>query len=282
MKRLLRDKTTVLGLLVLIFISIMCFLFPMFSSQSWDTMDFNFEAAPPSFEHWFGVDEMGRDLFSRVLYGGRISLTVGIVTTLVSGIFGVTLGACAGYFGGIVDTVIMRLVDLLYSLPSYFIILLVMVFFDIKSIYALFFVLGLFQWLGMARMVRGQILSLKERDYIVAVQSCGATNSRILFHHLVPNSIGVIVVYATLTVPGIMLQEAFLSFIGIGFQATGTDGISKPVASWGALISEGAKSLETAPWLLWFPAVAFSVTLLAINFVGDGLRDILDPSLKTR
>ena len=205
---------------------------------------------------------------------------VGMIATTVSVFIGVTYGASAGFFGGTLDAWMMRFVDLLYSLPYYFIIVVIMVFFSVSSIYFLFVILALFQWLGMARIVRGQVLSLKEREFVVALHACGANNSRIILKHLIPNCMGVIAVYATLTVPGIMLQEAFLSFIGITFQAVGSDGVSKPVASWGSLISEGARSFESAWWMLFFPSLFFSMTLLAINFLGDGLRDAFDPKMK--
>lgn len=278
--RLRKNRIAMASLFFLMAVAMLCFGSPWFATHEWDALDFTFEALPPSKEHWFGVDEMGRDLFARVLYGGRVSLAVGLITTAVSTIVGVSFGAIAGYFGGWFDTLMMRFVDLMYSLPSYFLILLVMVFFNVESIYVLFLVLALFQWLGMARIVRAQVLSLREREFVVAVRSCGASHARVIFRHLIPNTLGVVAVYATMTVPGVMLQEAFLSFIGISFQAMGTDGVLKPVASWGSLISEGARVFETAPWLLAFPAAFFSLTLLAINFVGDGLRDALDPNMK--
>ncbi|MCA2961906.1 MAG: ABC transporter permease [Silvanigrellales bacterium] len=280
LERLLRNRIAMVSLAFLVVVGGLCFGAPLFSSYAWDALDFTFEALPPSREHWFGVDEMGRDLFARVLYGGRVSLSVGLITTAVSTLVGVSFGAIAGYFGGWFDALMMRFVDLMYALPSYFLILLVMVFFEVESIYVLFLVLALFQWLGMARIVRAQVLSLREREYVVAVRSCGAGHARVIFRHLIPNTLGVVAVYATMTVPGVMLQEAFLSFIGISFQAMGSDGVMKPVASWGSLVSEGAKVFETAPWLLAFPAAFFSLTLLAINFVGDGLRDALDPNMK--
>lgn len=280
LRRLLRNKIAVASLAFLACVAALCFGSDLFARFAWDAVDFVAEPLPPSAQHWFGVDELGRDLFARVLYGGRVSLLVGIIATSVSVVIGVAYGAIAGYFGGALDAWMMRLVDLLYSLPYYFIIVIIMVFFSISSIYFLFVILALFQWLGMARIVRGQVLSLKEREFVVAMRACGAGDARIIFRHLIPNCLGVIAVYATLTVPGIMLQEAFLSFIGISFQAVGSDGIPKPVASWGSLIAEGARGIEHAWWLLAFPAAFFSLTLLAINFVGDGMRDAFDPKMR--
>lgn len=280
LRRLRKNTLACVSLAFLCVVTVACFTGDLFSRYAWDAVEFVGEATPPDFEHWFGVDDLGRDLFARVLFGGRVSLSVGLIATLVSSLIGVSYGAIAGYFGGAADRWMMRVVDLLYALPYYFIIVVIMVFFSISNIAFLFVILALFQWLGMARIVRGQVLSLKEREFVMALRSCGASHMRIVFAHLIPNCLGVIVVYATMTVPGVMLQEAFLSFIGITFQASGSDGIAKPVASWGSLISEGARVFETQPWLLFFPSLFFSLTLLAINFLGDGLRDALDPNMK--
>jgi oligopeptide transport system permease protein len=279
-RRLKKNRMALAAMIYLAAIVILCFTAQWIIPFSWDEVNFVTEAEAPSNIHWFGTDELGRDLLARVLYGGRVSLSVGFVTALISMVIGVSYGAIAGYVGGARDRWMMRVVDVLYALPSYFILLLVMVFFSINSIYLLFLFLAAFQWLGMARIVRGQILSLKERDFVTALRSCGASPARIVFLHLIPNCLGVICVYATLTVPGIILQEAFLSFIGISFEVRGSDGVMKPIASWGTLISEGAKVVDTAPWLLLYPALFFSLTLLAINFLGDGLRDAFDPNMK--
>ena len=264
----------------LVLMGLTCAIVPELLTGKWDVLDFTFEARPPSNEHWFGVDEMGRDIFSRVLFGGRISLMVGIVTAITSTFIGVAFGSVAGYFGGAVDKAIVALIDLMYSVPSYFIILLVMVFFNVENIVVVFIVLALFQWLGMARIVRGQVLSLREREFVVATVACGASKTRVILKHLIPNCYGIIAVYATMTVPGVILQEAFLSFIGLSFQAKGSDGVFKPVASWGTLVSEGVRVFETSPWVLFFPALALSACLLALNFFGDGLRDRLDPNYR--
>ncbi len=225
-------------------------------------------ATPPAWAHWFGTDELGRDTFARVMYGGRISMLVGLVATFVSILIGVTWGAIAGYAGGRTDDVMMRVVDVLYSLPYIFLVILLLVFFS-RSLWMLFAALGLVQWLTMARIVRGQVLSLKTMTFVEAARALGASDATILFRHIVPNTLGPVIVYTTLTVPAVILQEAFLSFLGLGVQP--------PDASWGTLVSDGSRVLALFPWLVIFPGLAMSLTLLAFNFLGDGLRDALDP-----
>lgn len=225
-------------------------------------------ATPPSPAHWFGTDELGRDTFARVAFGGRISMLVGIVGTLVSLVIGVTWGAIAGYVGGKLDEFMMRVVDVLYSLPYIFLVILLLVFFS-KSLLMLFVALGLVQWLTMARIVRGQVLSLRTQTFVEAARAIGAGTPAILFRHIVPNTLGPVIVFTTLTVPAVILQEAFLSFLGLGVQP--------PDASWGTLVSDGSRVLALFPWLVIFPGLAMSLTLLAFNFLGDGLRDALDP-----
>ncbi|HEY3217443.1 MAG TPA: ABC transporter permease [Candidatus Eisenbacteria bacterium] len=230
--------------------------------------DLKLGATPPSPPHWFGTDELGRDTFARVLYGGRISLLVGLVGTLVSLLIGVTYGAVSGYRGGKLDEFMMRVVDILYSLPYIFLVILLLVFFS-KSLLMLFVALGLVQWLTMARIVRGQVLSLRQQNFVEAARALGASDRAIIFRHIVPNTLGPVIVYTTLTVPAVILQEAFLSFLGLGVQP--------PDASWGTLVSDGARVLALFPWLVIFPGLALSLTLFCFNFLGDGLRDALDP-----
>jgi oligopeptide transport system permease protein len=225
-------------------------------------------ATPPSWAHAFGTDDLGRDLFARVLHGGRISMLVGLVGTLVSLVVGVTWGAIAGYAGGLVDELMMRVVDVLYSLPYLFLVILLLVFFE-RSLVMLFVALGLVQWLTMARIVRGQVLSLRQQAFVEAARALGAHDGAIIFRHLVPNTLGPVIVYATLTVPAVVLQEAFLSFLGLGVQP--------PAASWGTLVADGSRVLAIFPWLVIFPGAALSLTLMSFNFLGDGLRDALDP-----
>ncbi len=225
-------------------------------------------ATTPSAAHWFGTDELGRDMLARVVYGGRISLLVGVVGTLVSLVIGVSYGAIAGYAGGRTDEFMMRVVDILYSLPYIFLVILLLVLFS-KTLLMLFVALGLVQWLTMARIVRGQVLSLKQQTFVEAARALGAGDAAIIFRHIVPNTLGPVVVYTTLTVPAVILQEAFLSFLGLGVQP--------PAASWGTLVSNGSLVMALFPWLVLFPGIALSLTLLCFNFLGDGLRDALDP-----
>jgi oligopeptide transport system permease protein len=264
--RLKKNRLAVMGGLVILLLALLCAIGPWFT-QSYQEQNLDLGATPPNAAHWLGTDTLGRDLFSRLLYGGRISLTVGLVATFVALTIGVTYGAVAGFFGGKTDIVMMRIVDILYALPFTIFVILLMVFFG-RNIFLLFFAIGAVEWLTMARIVRGQVLSIKKMEYIEAARSLGLGKRRIIFRHMIPNILGPIIVYTTLTIPAVMLLEAFLSFLGLGVQP--------PMSSWGVLIKDGAEKMEEFWWLLVFPGGAFSLTLFSLNFLGDGLRDALD------
>ena len=218
--------------------------------------------------HWMGTDVLGRDLLTRILYGSRISLMVGFLATMVALFIGVIWGTVAGYAGGKIDTVMMRIVDAMYGVPFIILIILLMVIFG-RNLVLLFVAIGAVEWLTMSRIVRSQVRSLSQQEFVLAAQAMGVSRVDIIFRHLIPNTVGPVIVYATLTVPQIMLLEAFLSFLGLGVQA--------PMSSWGILIRDGAVSMEEYWWLLIFPSILFSLTLYSLNFIGDGLRDALDP-----
>ena len=268
-RRLARNRAAVGAACFLALAAVACFAAPWLPGLADPAaQDLALGAAPPSAAHALGTDELGRDLLARLLHGGRISLLVGLVGTLVSLLVGVAWGAVAGYAGGRTDEFMMRFVDVLYALPTIFLVILLLVFFS-RSLLMLFVALGLVQWLTMARIVRGQVLSLKQQTFVEAARALGASGRSVVFRHIVPNTLGPVIVYATLTVPAVILQEAFLSFLGLGVQPPG--------ASWGTLISDGARVMALFPWLVLFPGLALSLTLLAFNFLGDGLRDALDP-----
>ena len=264
--RLKRNRLAIAGAVVLIVLTLACAAGPLFS-QSYEEQNLDLGAVPPGTAHWLGTDTLGRDLLARILYGGRISITVGLVATFVALAIGVTYGAVAGFIGGKVDAVMMRLVDILYALPFAIFVILLMVFFG-RNIFLLFFAIGAVEWLTMARIVRGQVLSIKKMEFIEAARALGLGRRRIIFRHLIPNVLGPVIVYTTLTIPAVMLLEAFLSFLGLGVQA--------PMSSWGVLIKDGSEKMEEFWWLLVFPGALFSLTLFSLNFLGDGLRDALD------
>ncbi len=266
--RLRKNKLAVGSLFVFVFICLFCFVGPLLSPYDATAQDLFAGAEGPSAEHWFGTDTLGRDLMVRVMEGGRISLLVGLVATVVALAIGVIYGATAGYVGGKVDASMMRFVDLLYALPFTIFVILLMVAFG-RSLWLMFVAIGCVEWLSMARIVRSGVLSLKKQEFVEAAVSLGYSHRRIIVRHLIPNVLGPVIVIATLTVPAVMLLEAFLSFLGLGVQP--------PNASWGVLINEGQTNMEIYPWLLLFPAGFFAVTLFCLNFIGDGLRDALDP-----
>jgi oligopeptide transport system permease protein len=278
-RRLFRNRAAMASLILLGFIVLLAIFAPMLSAYGYEDIDYNIVSCAPDWwpleaackaggSHWFGSDVVGRDLFVRVLYGARVSLAVGLVATLVSLLIGVLYGATAGYLGGRTDAVMMRIVDILYSLPFIFFVIILMVLFD-RNLVLMFVAIGAVEWLTMARIVRGQTLSIKQKEFIEAARAGGVSSRGIILTHVVPNVVGPVVVYVTLTVPGVILTESFLSFLGLGVQ--------EPLTSWGVLISDGAGQMETAPWMLIFPALFMAVTLFCFNFIGDGLRDALDP-----
>lgn len=267
-RRLKKNRLALFGGCFLLFITLLSLITPLIAPYSYEAQDLVLGATPPSPTHWLGTDYLGRDLFTRILYGGRISLMVGCAATAVSLLVGVLYGAIAGFFGGRVDSAMMRIVDILYALPFTIFVIILMVFFG-RNIILLFLAIGAVEWLTMARIVRSQILSLKEKEYVEAAISMGLSKFQILIRHLIPNTLGPVIVYTTLTIPNVMLLEAFLSFLGLGVQP--------PMSSWGLLIHDGAESMLESPWLLLYPSLTLSLTLFSLNFLGDGLRDALDP-----
>lgn len=274
------------GILIAIFLA--CLIGPLVTGQTIETQNLDLGATSPSAQHWLGTDPLGRDLLTRILSGGRVSLAVGLTATLVSLLIGVAYGATSGFLGGRADAIMMRIVEILYALP--FIILVIILIVVLEPVFklprmawlvnlfggegqiklvVLFMVIGAIEWLTMARVVRAQVMTLRQQDFVSAALALGVPKWKIILRHLVPNCLGPVIVYSTLTIPAVMLLEAVLSFLGLGVQA--------PFASWGSLIQEGADNMETRPWMLVFPALFFSSTLFCLNFLGDGLRDALDP-----
>ena len=292
-RRLLKNKLAVFGMVIVILITVACLIGPsVVKATTGFTPDLIpsgsaklLKSFPPftapdgsfSWTHPMGTDNQGRDLLARVLQGGQISLMVGIISTLVSLFIGISYGAIAGYLGGRVDNVMMRLVDVLYSLPYIIIVIVLLSMFRSQTargqVVLLFIALGSVSWLTMARIVRGQVLSLKNQEFVLAARATGVSTLRIIFRHIVPNTLGPVIVYATLTIPTVMLTEAFLSFLGFGVQP--------PLASWGSLASDGIQNIAIFPWQLIFPGVTMALTLFSLNFLGDGLRDALDPQMRT-
>ena len=300
-KRLLKNKLAVLGLVIVAIMTISVIIGPAIikwaTGFDYDDIPPNgdlIKSFPPSLQHPMGTDDAGRDILARVLQGGRISLMVGIISTIVSLIVGVSYGATAGYLGGKIDNLMMRIVDIIYAIPYILLVIVLLAAFGgenspawiqwlsdniggagnqgLSQIFLLFFALGLVSWLTMARVVRGQILSLKNQEFVLAARATGVSTPAIIFRHLVPNALGPVIVYATLTIPSVMLSEAFLSFLGIGVQA--------PFASWGSLCADGIKNISVFLWQLIFPGVTMALTLFSLNFLGDGLRDALDPQTR--
>lgn len=270
-RRLKGNKVAMAGVIVILIITLVAIFAPMFYKHNYYSQDFAIKNQGPSAEHWFGTDKFGRDQFARIVYGARISLTVAYVASILNIVIGVLYGGISGYFGGMVDTIMMRIVDILYSIPMmiYVILLMLIMTPGIKSI---IIALAISYWIGMARIVRGEILALKEQDFVLAARTLGASSLRIIVRHLIPNCIGSIIVTLTLMVPQAIFTEAFLSFVGLG--------ISAPAASWGTLASDGVEVLSLYPSQLLYPSVAICITILAFNMFGDGLRDALDPKMR--
>ncbi len=266
--RLRQNKLAIFGLCIVLFMILIALLTPWIAPYSYFEQDLDLGAIPPSAEHWMGTDTFGRDLLTRIMYGGRISLMVGFLATAVALTIGVLWGTVSGFFGGRIDAFMMRTVDILYALPFTIFIILLMVVFG-RNILLLFMAIGAVEWLTMARIVRGQVLTIRQQEYIDAAITMGLPKTQIMLRHVIPNTLGTIIVYVTLTIPNVILLESFLSFLGLGVQP--------PQSSWGLLISYGVETMEEYPWLLFFPAVVLSITLFSLNFLGDGLRDALDP-----
>ncbi len=267
-RRFRRRRVAVAALLLLVLLAACALCAPLISPYAYDLQDLEKGAVGPSLAHWFGTDDLGRDMLSRLLYGGRLSLAVGLCATFVSLCIGVSYGALSGYAGGRVDQAMMRLVDVLYALPfTVFVIILTVVFG--RNLLLLFLAIGAVEWLTMSRIVRGQVMAVKQQTFIRAARALGYSHSRILRRHIVPNVLGPVIVYTTLTVPRVILLESFLSFLGLGIQP--------PRSSWGLLIRDGARLMESYPWMLIFPGLVLSLALFSLNLTGDALRDALDP-----
>ena len=269
-RRLFLNKAAVISLFTLIIISIVSVFGPFFLQYNFSDTDWGSIYQPPSFEtgHYLGTDGNGRDLLVRILHRGRLSLSIGLIATFVSVFIGVLYGTIAGFFGGKLDIFMMRIVEILYAMPYLIFVIILMVVFG-RNIYFLFIAIGAVEWLTMARIVRGQTISLKEKEFIETSKALGQSNTLIIVKHIIPNLAGPIIVYITLMVPSVIILESFLSFLGLGVQ--------EPLTSWGVLISEGSREMETAWWLLIFPGSFMVITLASLNFIGDGLRDAIDP-----
>ncbi|NYS28977.1 MULTISPECIES: oligopeptide ABC transporter permease OppC [unclassified Pantoea] len=269
-RRFIHNRAALISLLVLLVITLFVIFAPMLAHFTYDDTDWSMMSSPPDTTsgHWFGTDSSGRDILVRVAIGGRISLMVGVASALIAVIVGTLYGSVAGYLGGKTDSVMMRILEILNSFPFMFFVILLVTFFG-RNILLIFAAIGMVSWLDMARIVRGQTLSLKRKEFIEAAHVGGVSTWKIVVRHIVPNVLGVVVVYASLLVPSMILFESFLSFLGLGTQ--------EPLSSWGALLSDGANSMEVSPWLLLYPAGFLVVTLFCFNFIGDGLRDALDP-----
>jgi oligopeptide transport system permease protein len=267
-RRLVSSRLTVAALVFFVVLVIACSFAQLISPYDPNAQDLELKASTISASHWMGTDPLGRDIATRILHGGRVSLLVGALATSVAVLIGVSYGLIAGLARARVDAAMMRVVDILYAFPFMTFVIILTVVFG-RKFWLLFLAIGAVEWLTMARVVRGQVLALKNQEFVTAARAYGARGWHILFRHMLPNVVGPVIVYASLTVPGVMLLEATLSFLGLGIQP--------PDSSWGVLIRDGADNMETSPWMLFFPGLFFSATLLVLNTIGDGLRDALDP-----
>lgn len=268
--RLRKNKMAVLAFFYLIIQILAALLAPLIVPFSYAETDLILGAVAPDRVHWFGTDDLGRDLFTRTLYGARVSLAIGVLAVFVSIVIGITYGAISGFVGGRTDYIMQRILEIAYAMPFMLFVIILMVMAG-RNIYVMFIALGAVQWLSMARIVRGQVIALKRMEYVDAARAIGVSNAKIIFRHLVPNVMGPVIVYTTLTIPAVILEEAFLSFLGLGVQ--------EPMSSWGTLINDGVAAMDVYPWMVIFPCVTLIMTLLALNFLGDGLRDALDPKV---
>ncbi|GAL37371.1 oligopeptide transport system permease protein OppC [Vibrio maritimus] len=266
--RFMRNKAAMVSLFILFVMTLAVIFLPMIAPYAYDDTDWYAMHAAPSAEHWFGTDSLGRDLYVRTLIGGRISLMVGVLGAFVAVLIGTLYGAASGFIGGKVDRVMMRILEILYAVPFMFLVIVLVTFFG-RNIVLIFVAIGAIAWLDMARIVRGQTLSLRSKEFIEAAHVSGVSTWRIITRHIVPNVLGIVAVYSTLLIPSMILTESFLSFLGLGVQ--------EPMTSWGALLQEGSQTMEVAIWQLTYPAIFMVVTLFCFNYVGDGLRDALDP-----
>lgn len=271
-RRLKQNKVAILSLVILVILTVIAVFGPMLSKFNYYTNDMNSLSISPNKVHYFGTDELGRDLYVRVLYGMRISLAVGIVSAFINFVIGIIYGGISGYYGGATDNVMMRIVDVLYSVPTMLYVILLMCILGEANIWNIFIALGISYWVGMARIVRGQVLTLKQQEFVLAARALGAKNFRIIMRHLIPNCMGPIIVCLTMSIPSAIFTEAFLSFVGLG--------VSAPMASLGVLCNDAIETYKTYPFQLFFPSLAICLIMLAFNLFGDGLRDALDPKMR--
>lgn len=271
-RRLKENKVAIIALIVLIILILFAFFGPFLSKFDYRKNDMAMLDSPPTSLHWFGTDSLGRDLYVRVLYGTRISLSVGIVSAIINLLIGVVYGGISGYYGGYVDNIMMRIVDVIYSIPIMLYVILLMVILGGGKLSNIFIALGISFWSGMARMVRGQVLTLKQQEFILAAKALGANSKRLLFRHLIPNCMGPIIVTMTMSIPTAIFSEAFLSYVGLG--------VSAPMASLGVLCNEAVRTYRTYPFQLFFPSIFLCIIMITFNLFGDGLRDALDPKMR--